>query len=177
MKHWATWVFSLVAVSSAMRAAAEPEMTPLKLAPNVDVSRFMGKWYVIANIENIFEKGAFGSVETYTMRPDGKIDVLFEFNKGSFEGPLKRMSQLAWVHDPAVGAEWRIQLFWPLRFPYLIIDVADDYSWTAVGYPNRKLLWVMARTPKLPEETIAGILKRAEAQGYDLKLVQRVPQR
>ena len=31
----------------------------------------------------------------------------------------------------------------------LIIDLADDYSYTVVGYPNRKFVWIMSRTPKI----------------------------
>jgi apolipoprotein D and lipocalin family protein len=158
-------------------ASGSDPRPPLKVVDHVDVPRFMGSWHVIANIDNIFERKAYGSVETYTLREDGRIDVLFEFRKGSFDGPLKRMRQVAWVPDPAKSGEWRVQLLWPLRFPYLIIDLAPDYSWTVIGYPNRDLIWVMARTPTLPEATLKDILERAKAQGYDLSKIQRVPQR
>jgi len=173
--------FSLVSlcfgVGALGWASGSDKRPPLRVVDSVEVSRFLGSWYVIANIDNIFEREAHGSIETYTLRDDGRIDVLFEFRKGSFEGPVKRMRQIAWVPDPAKSGEWRVQLIWPLRFPYLIIDLAADYSWTVVGYPNRDLIWIMARTPSLPEQTLQEIFARAKAQGYDISRIQRVPQK
>ena len=152
-------------------------MPPLRTVPYVDIPRFMGRWYVIGNISNYFEKEAFGSVEIYTLRPDGKIDVEFTFNRKSFDGEPRRMTQLGWVHDTKTNAEWRVRPLWPLSLAYLIIDLADDYSWSVVGYPNRKLIWIMAREKTLPEETYRAIVERAVAQGYDPALIQKVPQR
>lgn len=151
-------------------------MPPLKTVAHVDLPRFMGRWYVIANISNFFEKEAFGSIETYTLRPDGKIDVLFTFNRKAFDGEPRRMTQVGWVHDTTTNAEWRVRPLWPLSLAYLIIDLADDYSWTAIGYPNRKLVWIMAREKTLPDATYAGIIQRLVEQGYDAKMIQKVPQ-
>ena len=151
-------------------------MPPLKTVASVDLPRFMGAWYVIANIPNFMERGAHNSVETYTLRPDGKIDVLFVFNKDAFDGPKKTMTQLGWIHDSATNAEWRVRPFWPLSFPCLIIDLADDYSYTVIGYPSRKLVWIMAREKTIPEATYQAILGRLKEQGYDLSLIERIPQ-
>lgn len=137
----------------------------------------MGKWYVIANIPTFIEKGAHNAVETYTWNEkENRIDVNFEFRKNSFEGEKKNYPQKAFIHDKTSNAEWRIQMFWPLKFPYLVMDLATDYSYTVVGVPNRSYVWIMARTPTLPEATYQDILKRIEAQHYDTTLIQKVPQ-
>ena len=150
---------------------------PLKKVPQVDIGRFMGKWYVIANIPTFIEKDAFNAVETYTWNEkEQRIDVLFTFNKGGLKGEKKSYTQKAFVHDKS-GNEWRIQFFWPLKFPYLILDLAQDYSYTVIGVPNRSYVWIMAKSPTLDDKTYNEIIERLKNQKYDVKKIQKVPQR
>jgi apolipoprotein D and lipocalin family protein len=46
-----------------------------------------------------------------------------------------------------------------------------------IGRSARDYVWVMARTPQIPEEEYQAILRRVGQLGYDLSRVQRVPQR
>jgi len=150
---------------------------PLKKVPQVDIGRFMGQWYVIANIPTFIEKDAYNALETYTWNEkDNRIDVLFTFNKGSFQGEKKSYTQKAFVHDKS-GNEWRIQFFWPLKFPYLIIDLAEDYSYTVIGVPNRSYVWIMAKSPKMDEAIYNGIIERLKNQKYDVNKILKVPQK
>ena len=151
-------------------------MPPLKPVPHVDVDKYMGTWHVIANIDNFFERGVVASTETYTRRPDGKIDIMYRGHKGSADGPEKTLPQTGWVDNVDTGSEWRVRPFWPLSFAYVIIDLADDYSYSVVGYPSRKLVWIMARDTQLPAATYDAILDRLKEQGYDLSQIQKVPQ-
>ena len=50
---------------------------PLALAEDVDLGRFMGDWYVIANIPTAIEKGAHNAVESYRLEEDGTIATTF----------------------------------------------------------------------------------------------------
>lgn len=137
----------------------------------------MGDWFVFAHIPYSLEKGKVGTLDRYALRPDGKIDNIFLFRKGSLDAPLQSWNGVAWVHDKTTNAEWRVQFVWPLRVPYLIIDLDKDYQWSVIGYPSRKLAWVLSRQPSLDPGTYAGILKRLTAQGYDTSLLKLVPQR
>ena len=158
-------------------ACSTNQTTPVKTVEHVDIPRFMGKWYVIANIPTFIEKGAFNAIETYTLNEKEKrIDVDFKFNQDSFQGKEKSYPQKAFIFDHKTNAEWRIQPFWPLKFAYLITDLAPDYSYTVVAVPNRKNVWIMARTPTLPEATYQEILAKLKAQSFDLKELQTVPQ-
>jgi apolipoprotein D and lipocalin family protein len=162
-------MFSLASCSSSQR--------PLKTVPYVDLSRFMGDWYVIANIPTFIEKDAYNALETYQWNEkEQRIDVLFKFNKGDFNGEQKVYTQKAFIFDSKTNAEWRIQFFWPFKFPYLIIDLAPDYSYTVIGVPNRSYVWIMARTPQLNENLYLQILARLREQGYETSLIQSVPQ-
>lgn len=151
---------------------------PLKTVDKVDVNRFMGRWYVIANIPTFIEKNAHNAIETYTFnQAKSRIDVDFRFYKNSFNGELKSYPQKAFIHNYKTNAEWRIQPIWPLKFAYLIIDLAPDYSYTVVAVPDRDYLWIMARGPQMKEEQLQKIKQRLEIQQFDISKIKRVPQK
>ncbi len=150
-------------------------MNKLQTVDYVDLNRFMGDWYVIANIPTWLEKGAHNALEQYYWNEDGYIDVTFSFNKDSFSGKKKRLTQKAFIYNSTTNAEWRIQPFWPLKLPYLVIDLDEDYQYTVIGYPSRKFLWIMSRSKNLDKETLRIIYDNLEAQGYDASMIQKVP--
>ena len=44
------------------------------------------------------------------------------------------------------------------KMPFLIIDLDDDYSYTVIGIPSRKHVWIMSRDPIMNDETYEGFL-------------------
>src|SRR5690606_3616610 len=62
---------------------------PMPTVDHVDLPRFVGDWYVIANIPTWLERGAHNAVENYALADDGTIATTFTFRAGSFDGPLK----------------------------------------------------------------------------------------
>lgn len=148
-----------------------------KTVSKLEVDKFMGKWYVIAGRYTFLEKGAHNAVEKYTWNEkESRIDVDFTFNKDSFDGKLKSISQKAWIHDKNSNAHWKISLFWPIKLSYLVIGLADDYSWTAVGVPDGKYLWIMSRKSKMDEATLQDILKQLKVSGYPVEDIVKTPQ-
>jgi apolipoprotein D and lipocalin family protein len=167
-------LFSLLGVATAV--AGGSSLPPLKTVPQVDLPRFMGTWYVISHIENRLERDSYASVERYDLKPDGTIDILFSYREGGFDGPEKRLPQTAKVKDTVSNALWRVRVFWFLRVDYPVIDLAEDYSWTVIGYHDRSLVWIMAREKSIAPDVYSGILERLRAQGYDTSKLRMVPQ-
>ncbi len=66
----AALIFSLTACSI---------VEPLQAVDRVDINRFMGDWYVIANIPTAIEKGAHNAIESYRLDDDGSIATTFTF--------------------------------------------------------------------------------------------------
>jgi apolipoprotein D and lipocalin family protein len=150
---------------------------PLKTVDHVDIPRYMGDWYVIANIPYFAEKGCFDSVESYALRADGDIDNWFTCRKGSFDAPMKRKATaLATIKDRNTNATWTVRFFKIISVKYLILDLDPNYQWVAVGHPSRRYGWVMARSKSLPDSTYNGILDRLKQQGYDTAQFEKVPQ-
>ena len=154
-------------------AANEEELATVDY---VDLERFMGPWYVIANIPTFLEKGAHNAVETYTLDDDGTIATNFTFRKDSFDGKVKDYNPRAWVLDTDTNARWGMRFVWPIKADYRIVWLDDDYSMTVVGRQDRDYVWIMARTPTISDYDYDEILSFVESIGYDISKVERVPQ-
>jgi apolipoprotein D and lipocalin family protein len=146
---------------------------PLPTVPYVDLKRYMGTWHEIARFEHTFQKGCIGSSATYSLLPDGEVEVI---NRCTDErdGSRREAKGRAWVVDTASNARLKVTFFWPFRGDYWIIDLGSEYDYVAVGAPNRDYLWILARQPALDATVYAGILERMTRFGFDVdRLVQR----
>lgn len=153
-------------------------MNYTKTVDKLDLNRFMGDWYVIAGRFTIFEKGAHNGLESYTWNQEKEqIDISFTFNKDSFDGKRKEITQTGWVYNQESKSHWKVRPFWPLKLDYLVIALADDYSWTAVGVPNGNYLWIMAREWDFSKKKVTDILKKLDESGYPINDIKYVPQK
>ena len=151
-------------------------MDPIHTVSSVDLNRFMGDWFVIANIPTTIEKDAYNAVESYRLAEDGTIETTFTFNKGGFDGPLKTYHPRGYIQHKDSNAVWGMQFFWPFKAEYRIIFLNEDYTTAVIGRTKRDYVWIMARQPGIPDEAFAEILNFLEDQGYDISKVQKVPQ-
>lgn len=154
-------------------ASKGPEM---KTVEHVDLQKFMGPWYVIANIPTFLEKEAYNAVETYRLNDDGTIATTFTFRKGGFDGKQKEYNPRGFVLDDDSNALWGMRFVWPIKADYRIVYLNDDYSQTIVGRQSRDYVWIMARTPTISEDDYKILLSKVESLGYDMTKVKRVPQ-
>ena len=151
-------------------------MEPIATVEYVDLDRFMGDWYVIANIPTSIETEAFNAVESYRLDTDGSIATTFTFNKGSFTGEKKRYEPRGFVRDSQSNAEWGMQFIWPIKADYRIIYVDDDYQLTVIARNKRDYVWVMARSFSISDEKYAAMVELIEDVGYDITKIRKVPQ-
>lgn len=149
---------------------------PLETVPHVELSRYLGTWYEIANFPQSFQRGCTGTTATYTLRDDGELNVLNRCRKGSLEGEESSAMGRARVVDRVSQAKLEVSFFRPFWGDYWIIQLAEDYSYAVVGHPGRDYLWILARTPTLADVTYQSIVLRLKAQGYDLSRLMRTEQ-
>ena len=163
----------LVLTTLSACAAKGPEMETVDY---VDLERFMGEWYVIANIPTFIEKGAHNAVETYTLNDDGTIATNFTFLKDGFDGKEKEYNPKGFVTDTESNALWGMRFIWPIKADYRIVYLNDDYTQTVIGRQKRDYVWIMARTPTISDEDYAKIIEYVESIGYDSSVIEKVPQ-
>lgn len=149
--------------------------SPMAAVKHVDIDRFMGDWYVIANIPTLLEKGAHNAVETYEKNPDGTIATTFTFVDGSFDGKQKKYQPKGFIKDSS-NAIWGMQFIWPIKADYRIVYLDKDYTRTVIGREARDYVWIMSRTPELSGEEYDEIIQFVDSIGYDTSKIKRVPQ-
>ena len=164
----------MASLSLAACAGSEPEMDTVDY---VDLERFMGDWYVIANIPTFLEKGAHNAIENYAMNDDGSIATTFTFRDGSFDGEEKEYNPKGFIRDTESNALWGMRFIWPIKADYRIVYLDEDYSQTIIGRQKRDFVWIMAREPNISESDYEMLLGVVESLGYDTSKVERVPQK
>lgn len=143
-------------------------------AKDVDVKRYLGRWFEIARYEQSFQAGCEGVTADYSLRADGSIDVLNSCRKP--DGRIKQARGRAEVLDRSSNAKLRVSFFWPFYGDYWVLDHADDYSWSIVGEPSGRYLWILAREPKPSEARVTELIRRTGAMGYDTSQLLRTKQ-
>lgn len=148
----------------------------LKTVSEVNLKRYVGKWYEIASFPQTFQKGCHCTTATYSSSDKGYIIVENRCNRDSVNGKTSYIKGKAFVSRNSGNAKLKVQFFWPFRGKYWIIDIADDYSYAVVSHPNRKYLWILSRTSVMQEDRYEGILKRLQEKGFDLSKLKRTVQ-
>jgi apolipoprotein D and lipocalin family protein len=175
MKRASIALMALMAAS--IGTSAEGGRQPFqKGVDKMDIERFLGSWYVVGLLPSVFERGAANGVETYSLDAKGDIRVEYVFNKGGAGGKRTVMHQKGWIVDKERNTVWAVQPLWPLKLPYLIIDLADDYRYAVIGTDNYKYVWIMSRTPDILESDYEGILARLAERGYKIDDIEHMQQ-
>lgn len=177
MKKTLVAALLIVLGATALSAFNANGKTPIPPVDNVDLPRFMGDWYVIANIPTFLERDAYDAVETYELRDDGKIQTTYRHRKGGFDAEVKTMRPVGTVREGSNNAVWGMQFVWPIKAEYVIVHIDEDYSQTIIGRSARDYAWIMARTPQISDADYAAHVERLKTLGYDTSKLRRVPQR
>lgn len=129
---------------------------------NFDLNRFLGSWYEIARFDHKFERGMEHTKASYTLREDGKVDVL---NTGMKNGKKSKAKGVAKLTD--TPALLRVSFWGPFYSDYRVMLLDSDYQYALIGSGSDKYLWILSRTPRISTETKDKILAEARKRGYD----------
>jgi apolipoprotein D and lipocalin family protein len=143
-------------------------------AQRVDLQRYLGRWFEIARYEQSFQRGCEGVTANYTLRPDQGIDVLNRCRRS--DGRITEARGRARVVDTATNAKLKVSFFGPFYGNYWVLDHDDDYSWSIVGEPSGRYLWILAREANPPETAVSALVERARMMGYDTTFLRRTTQ-
>jgi apolipoprotein D and lipocalin family protein len=169
-------ILLLIPLITILSACGSQNLKPIKTVDHVDLDRFMGDWYVIANIPTFIETDAFNAIETYAMNSDGTVATTFTFHDGAPDGDLKQYNPTGFIVDTESNALWDMQFIWPFKAEYRVIYLDDEYQTTIIGRSKRDYVWLMSRQPQIDEDRYQSLLAFMEAQDYDITKVKRVPQ-
>lgn len=155
---------------------------PVKALDYVDLGRYAGTWYQIARNPVFFEAGCVCSRQVLTPDSSGQIAVYNSCNYMKPTGELKEIRGYAEASDASSNAKldvsfniprtnWKI----PWKGKYWVIAVDADYQWAVVTDPLRYSLYILARTPSMPDDQYQDALRQASLQ-VSTKNLRKTPQ-
>jgi apolipoprotein D and lipocalin family protein len=150
-----------------------PDAPPLAVVPSVDLSRYVGTWFEIAKYPNRFQRGCIGATAEYTLAPDGKRVEVVNRCREIDTGKERSVRGKARVVDPATNAKLSVTFFWPFSGDYWILAVGAEYEYAVVGTPDRKYLWILARTPTIGDDLYGHLVDLARERGFDPARIER----
>ena len=142
-------------------------MDPINTVSELELQRFMGDWYVLADVATPFDRDAYEPTEHYVLKHDGMIDATYRYQKGGATGDYKSRNMTARPNseNPSV---WGMRLFWPFEADYRIAHIHPDYETAIVARNKRDFVWLMARTPTIDQTAFDELLARVESLGYTI---------
>jgi len=127
----------------------------------LDLNRYLGEWYEIARFDHSFERGVEQAKANYTQNADGTIKVV---NTGIRDGkPKTAIGKGKTTDTPGL---LRVSFFGPFYADYRVMLIDKDYSHALVGSGSADYLWILSRTPCLPETAKSELLAEAQRRGY-----------
>ncbi len=173
----ATTAFAIAAAATISACVGSPGPSGNAAVPQpakaVDTARYLGRWYEIARYEAPFQRGCEAVTADYSLRDDGKISVVNSCRQDSVDGKLKQSTGRAKIVEGSDGAKLKVSFFGPFYGDYWVLDRADDYSWSIVGEPSGRYLWLLSRNANPDATTRSAIENRARSLGYDLSLLRQ----
>lgn len=142
-------------------------------AGDVDLKRYQGTWYEIARLPMFFQRNCAQSEAHYSLKPDGNVGVVnrcrtaageWHEATGTASPQVPGQTDKLWV----VFDNWFSRLLPGVaKGDYWVLNVGDGYKTAVVGNPDRKYLWLLARTPTVSDKVRDEMLAKAQQQGYD----------
>ena len=134
---------------------------------NFDLDRYLGTWYEIARLDHRFERGLSQVSATYSKRSDGGVDVI---NRG-FNSQANKWKEAKgrayFIGEPDV-ARLKITFFWPFYGGYNVIELdQENYNYALICGPNKKYLWLLARTKTLDAGIKESLIAKAKTLGFN----------
>lgn len=150
-----------------------PENPP-QTVDQVDLQKYAGLWYEIARLPVIFQKADERATAEYSLNPNGHIALVNTAYEQSGENRSVTGTAVPVKNSGNAKLKVTIDNFFAKLFGsppdygnYWILKLDTDYRYVLVGSANRKTLWLLARTPQIPEPIFQDYIAHAAQAGYD----------
>lgn len=136
---------------------------------HLDLNRYMGLWYEIARYDHRFERGLVDVTATYTLRTNGTIRVENRGSKRSSPYDIcKTATGHAIIPDLSQPGKLRVSFFPGIYSDYYVMELDEEnYNYALIGSSSDKYLWILSRSPQLPQDIKEKLLHAAERRGYN----------
>jgi len=132
-----------------------------------NAAKYLGTWYEIARFDFYFERGLDNTTAEYY--PGKNTANLGVRNSGTVVATGKRKVAVgkARFRGPESRGELEVSFFGPFWAEYTVLTLDADYRYALIGGKDRQYLWILSRTPSIPEALKREYLDLAESLGFD----------
>ena len=143
----------------------------------LDINRYLGTWYEIARFPHSFEKNLVGVTATYSLRSDGKIEVVNQGFKNTLDGERSKAVGKAKIPDKLEPGKLKVAFFWIFYADYYVLELdTENYQYAMIGSSSDKYFWILSRAPQMDSAVYNLLLDKARKRGYNLEKLYKVPQ-
>ncbi len=161
------FIFTLFIISLLSTHCNSQAPMKVETVKNLELSKYLGKWYEIARLPHSFEKNMMNVTAIYSMRSDGKIAVVNEGYLFSANGKYKIANGKAWIPDPSVPSKLKVQFFWPFSGDYYVVDLEPNYQYALILSSSPNYFWILSRTKKLDDAIVQQLISKAVNYGIN----------
>ena len=157
--------------------SGQNKMIDKTVVKELNVERYLGKWYEIARYDHSFERGMVGVTAIYSMREDGKIKVVNSGYEGTLDGKKTEAIGKAKIPDPNTPSKLKVSFFWIFYGDYFVLELDKNYQWAIIGSSSDNYLWILSRTPQMEKQLYDELLEKITKRGYDVGKLIKVEQK
>ena len=161
------WRAGLLLLVASLLSACLGMPEGVKPVTGFEAERYLGVWYEVARLDHSFERGLVNVTAEYSRRDDGAVRV---FNRGfdTDEGEWSEIEGVARFVGDESEAHLKVSFFGPFYASYVVFELErEGYEYAFVSGFNRDYLWLLARTPQVPEAVREAFVARASDLGFD----------
>ena len=156
---------------------SQDKMIDKTVVKELNIERYLGKWYEIARYDHRFERGLVGVTASYSFRDDGKIKVVNTGFKETINGQKSEAIGKAKIPDPNVPSKLKVSFFWFFYGDYFVLELDENYQWAVIGSSTDNYLWILSRTPQMDETVYYELLNKLTTRGYNIDKLIRIAQK
>lgn len=156
----------LVLITLVLLSACATSKLATSPVTDFALNKYLGKWYEIARLDHVFERGLSRVSAEYTRKNDGTISVI---NRGlsAQEGTWKSVEGQAKMASKSNIGHLKVSFFWPFYGDYVIFELdKENYQYAFVSGAKTHYLWLLSRTKIVSPDVKALFIARAKKLGF-----------
>jgi lipocalin len=166
------FITTFLVISSLMACKSNND---LPTVINLELEKYMGKWYEIARFPHRFEKDLKCVTAEYSLLENGKVKVINRGHLTENSDKVKSVEGSANMPDKNFPGRLKVTFFWPFYGNYYVVELDENYQYALVGAPSRNYLWILSRNSFLESSTYDMLIVSAQKNGFDISKLEKVP--
>lgn len=146
----------------------------VSLANNFNFQEYTGKWYIIAHLPNQLEENLENLTVKHEMMNNEYIKLTIEGNRPKNKNKKVTMKGKMWPKYQNTRPSLNVQFLWPFIYNCRIIYIKGNYDIVIFTTYTKDRLWIMSRSPEIPEDEYQQLLSSCRKRTFDLADLEKI---